>query len=141
MFNLKSSYKILKEYNLLIEVHSGTIDFESYVNFKKKVISDSEFSPNLNFLINFTNAFFTITNEEIEYLVDFISKNSKLNNKRYTALVTDTPNQLVSSTLFKILQNNPLRPVEIFSTNECALEWLNCNDLPIDKILNELNNS
>ena len=138
---LVSKYKILKEHNLLIEVYTGTIEFESYMNFKKKVISDSLFSPNLNFLINFTNAFFSITDKEIEYLVDFISKSPKLNNKRYTALVTNTPNQVVSSTLFKILQNNPLRPVEIFSTNESALEWLNCNNFPIDKVFNDFNNS
>ena len=41
------------------------------------------------------------------------------------AILTDSPNQMVFSTLFKMLNTQKLKEIEVFSTVEITIRWLN----------------
>lgn len=140
MSNLKSTYKILPNHNLIIEYYSGDIDFVSFMNFKKKLILEPLFTPNLNILIHFKNATFKMTDEEINKYIHFSETDIKVIGKRKIALITETPNQVVVSTLFKMIQRIKSKSVEIFSTKEAALRWLNIKDLSTTEVTLILNN-
>lgn len=143
MSSFKSPYKILSNHNLIIEYYSGDIDFVSFMNFKKKLILEPLFTPNLNILIHFKNATFKITDKEINKYIHFSETNLKVIGKRKIALITATPNQVVVSTLFKVIQRIKSKSVEIFSTKESALRWLNIKELStieVTHILNDLHN-
>ncbi|MBE0422524.1 MAG: STAS/SEC14 domain-containing protein [Lutibacter sp.] len=122
---LKSNYIILKDFNLLIECHSGSLDLKSYINFVKRTTLDPLFSKNMNYLIDLSNIVFTASIDDITKYNTFSDENFTSQIKRKVALVTNSPNQMVFTTLFKTGNTQKLKEIEIFSTKESALEWLN----------------
>ncbi|MDF1516918.1 MAG: hypothetical protein P1P79_03135, partial [Lutibacter sp.] len=126
MSSLLSSYKILKEHNLIVEYHSGILDVDSFITFKKRITLDPLFLPSLNYFVHLKKVTFNTKSEDIGKYVKFLESNSKVYGNRRVALITNTPNQMVSTTIFKMMQNKS-QSVEIFSTNESALEYLNSN--------------
>jgi hypothetical protein len=127
MSDLISGYKILKEHNLIVEYHKGFLDADSFINFKKSIALDPLFLPGLDYFVHLKKATFSTNLEDIDKYINFLEINSKVYGNRRVALITDTPNQVVSTTMFKMLQQNKAQSVEIFSTNKSALEWLNSN--------------
>jgi hypothetical protein len=125
MSGLISHYKILKEHNLIIEYHSGILDVDSFIAFKKSLTFDSLFVPSLHYFVHLKNVTFLTNMEDIDKYVRFLEANSNFFGNRRVALITNTPNQVVSTTIFKMMQQNKSQSVEIFSTDESALEWLN----------------
>ena len=122
---LISKYIIDKENNLIFEFHSGDLDLNAFISFKRKLVKDPNFSPNLNYFIHLKNSIFVNKTNEIYEYVNFLEENAAIFGKRRLALVTNTPNQVVNTTLFKILCKNTNNNVEIFSSNEKAINWLN----------------
>jgi len=110
-----------------LEYHSGILDADSFIEFKKSITLDPLFLPNLNYFIHLKKVTFSTNLEDIDKYANFLEANSMVYGNRRVALVTNTPNQVVSATIFKMMQQNKTQSVEIFSTNESALEWLNSN--------------
>ena len=110
-----------------MEYHSGILDADSFIEFKKSITLDPLFLPNLNYFIHLKKVTFSTNLEDIDKYANFLEANSMVYGNRRVALVTNTPNQVVSATIFKMMQQNKTQSVEIFSTNESALEWLNSN--------------
>ena len=137
MSGLVSTYKILKEYNLIIEYHTGTLDADSFIAFKKSITLDASFLPSLHYFVHLKNVTFSTNLEDIDKYANFLEANSKIFGNRRVALITNTPNQVVSTTMFKMMQQNKSQSVEVFSTNTSALEWLN-SKLDKDEILGVL---
>jgi hypothetical protein len=138
MSALKSYYEILLEHNLVIEYHSGILDIKSYINFKKSIFNNPLFKPNLDHFIHFKNVKFETTQQDINDFVGFIKTNSASIGKRKIALITNTPNQVVSTTLYKMMIQNLDQSVEIFSTNDKALNWLNVNTAIFESVVSIL---
>ncbi|NEW78064.1 MAG: hypothetical protein GZ086_01280 [Gelidibacter sp.] len=128
MSDLRSRYKILKEHNLIIECHSGNLDLDSYINFVIKTTHDPLFSHNMNYLIDLRNVVVTAPTDDIEKYNYFTETNFKSERKRKVAILTDSPNQMIFSTLFKILNTQKLKEIEVFSTVEMTTRWLNNNN-------------
>jgi hypothetical protein len=134
MSALKSNYKILLNHNLVIEYHVGILDVASYINFKKELVSNPDFKSNLNHLINFKQVKFETSKEDIQDFVDFMAMNVQKLGARKVAFVTNTPNQVVSTTIYKTIKSNLIQTSEIFSTNENALKWLNFSESSIQEL-------
>lgn len=124
MSKLKSSYKILPGENLVIECHSGILEASNYIDFKKKLIIDSLFKANMNHFIHYKNVVFKTSASDIALFVDFVKKNVQFLGHRKIALITDTPNQVVSTTMYKMMTESSNQTAEVFSTNISALKWL-----------------
>ena len=127
MSGLVSNYKILKEHNLIVEYHSGILDADSFIAFKKSISLDALFLPSLHYFVYLKNVTFSTNLEDVEKYANFLEANYSTYGDRRVALITNTPNQVVSTTMFKMIQQNKSQLVEVFSTNESALEWLNSN--------------
>ena len=124
---LNSNYIILKEHNLLIEYHSGSLDLDSYINFVTRTTLDPLFSENMNYYIDLSNVVITASIDDIRKYNDFTEENFKSERRRRVALITNSPNQMVFATLFKNSNTQKLKEIEVFSTKESAFEWLNCS--------------
>ena len=135
MTQLKSNYIILKDYNLLIECHSGNLDSKSYIDFVKRTTLDPLFSNNMNYYIDLSNVVVTASIDDIIIYNNFINDNFQCDKKRRVALLTSSPNQMVFATLFKNSNTQKLKEVEVFSTKENALNWINSR-LNKEEILN-----
>lgn len=132
---LKSNYTILSENNLVLEFHSGILTAENYIEFKKDLINNKHFKANLNHFIHFKNVKFDTAPSDISEFVAFLEKNSHQIGQRKIALITNTPNQVVSTTIYKLMQNNSNQSVEIISINENALKWLLIPNDDINEVL------
>lgn len=138
MSALKSYYEILIKHNLVIEYHSGILNINSYINFKKRLFNDPLFRPNLNHFIHFKNIEFDTTHQDINEFIGFMKTNSASIGKRKIALITNTPNQVVSTTLYKMMVKNLDQSIEIFSTNDKALNWLKTPSIGISSVISIL---
>ena len=125
MSSLISKYKILKDNNLVIQHHEGVLNLSNYIIFAEQLYTDPNYSSNFNHLICIRKVTINASLDDIIKYVKFSKKNFKTPTKRCISVVTNTPSQVVASTLFKLLQKNITQEVEIFSTSESALEWLN----------------
>lgn len=124
MPKLKSTYKILPNYKLVLEFHKGILKTDTYIEFKKLLALDPLFEANLNYLIHFKQVTFKTSSEDIEKFVAFMSSKKDVLGKRRVAFITNTPNQVVSTTIYKYLQSSLMQEVEIFSTTQEAIKWL-----------------
>jgi hypothetical protein len=132
---LNSNFIILKDFNLLIECHSGNLDLKSYIDFVKRTTLDPLFSKNMNYFIDLCNVVVTASIDDIIIYNNFINDNFQCDKKRRVALLTSSPNQMVFATLFKNSNTQKLKEVEVFSTKESALNWINSR-LNKEEILN-----
>ena len=140
MSELISSYKILKEHNLIVEFHSGIFEADSFIDFKKRITLDPLFAPNLNYFVHFKNVTFTTINEtedEVSKYSKFITNNFNVYGSRRVAIITNTSKQVVYTTIFKMMQENTNQSVDIFSRYENATKWLGI-DLEIEKLIEVL---
>ncbi|MEX1383726.1 hypothetical protein [Lutibacter sp.] len=135
MAALKSSYKIIVQHNIIIEYHKGNIDVDSYIKFKEKTFNDKDFKTGLNYLIHFKNVNFFTPQEDIKKFVNFIKNNAPKLGKRKVGFVTSTPNQVVTTTIYKTMLADVEQQVAVFSTIDTALNWLTSNPLNTKELI------
>lgn len=136
---LKSSYKILKEYNLIIECHTGSLDLKSYIDFVENMRLNPLFSTDMNNYVDLSNVVVTASIDDVKIYNSFSESIFKSENKRKVALITDSPNQMVFATLFKNSNTQKSKVIEVFSTQESAIHWLN-RSLNKEEILSIISN-
>jgi hypothetical protein len=144
MNQLISKYQILTANKLIIEYHSGNLEVASFINFKTELSTDSSFSPNFNFIIDLQDVTFTASESDLKKYANFLTDSKIYKGTRNIAVITKTPDQVVSSMLFKILFSNPSIIIEIFSTFDSAVKWLqtdNLNALEVKNIVKFLKKS
>jgi hypothetical protein len=134
MSGLKSAYKILPNHSLIIEYHTGEMLAGNYIDFKQKLLKAPLFNPNLKYFVHFKNVKFDITQLNIDKFIGFIENNVQTIGKRKIAIITNTPNQVVTSTKYKLAQDKKRESIEIFTTHQSALKWLNIPGLSNDKL-------
>ena len=141
---MKSAYKILEKENLIIEVHSGTCNSDSFQFFKSKLAEDPYFHKDFKFLVHIKNLKFETTMDDIDQLAHFIKNKEAKFGKRTVGILTETPEQVVTSTLYMTLFSKEANDVKVFSTNRETLKFLkiNSNKFPfIESILQDLKQS
>lgn len=122
MLNVR--YKILPQYNLIIEFFSGEITLDAILSAKKSKNSMPEFDPTFNHLIDLRHAKTNISLSEIKEIAKFQEENKQYIKKRKSAFLADSPEQTSLTILFTLsMQNLPI-DFEIFSTTKAALNWL-----------------
>ena len=117
-------YTIDKEQGISFQKFSGFIRFEDLVEFNKRKIQDPNFREGLHILVDLSESEIGLTDKEIErYTRYLIDKKEKYEGTR-CAIISDNPKQFVKSFFFKEYAS-VFGKVEIFSTREAALRWLN----------------
>jgi len=79
----------------------------------------------MSYYIDLSNVVITASIDDIKKYNDFTGDNFKCDRKRKVAMITNSPNQMVFATLFKNSNTQKLKEIEVFSSKESALEWLN----------------
>jgi hypothetical protein len=140
MSELKSSYSVFTDENLVVEFHKGILTAENYINFKKELMQDSKVRSHMNYLINFQNSTFKVSSADIQDFAQFMSNRSKELGKRKIAFITKTPNQVVNTTIYTLLEVGLSQTTQIFSTLAPATKWLNIAMTPdfLENLFNEM---
>ncbi len=121
----KIEYIILDNKSLIIESYIGNFKVDELIEFKVKVSNDKIYDPNFNVIHDFRKLEFLFGIEEISKYINLISKNSKLLGNRKSVMITETPNQVVTSMGFDLLKNNLPIQVNVCSTLENAFNFIN----------------
>lgn len=145
----KLDYIILHNKSLIIEHYKGGFYVDKLIDFKKKVGSDKDYNPNYNIIHDFRELEFLFeieeVSKEVSKYVEVISKNEKYIGNRKSTMITETPNQVIASTLlgFEVLKNELPFQVKVCSTVETAFTFVGLSvtdwedvDLLIDKLKN-----
>jgi len=118
-------YKILPELNLILEYYGGKINLNDVINHKSLEIRDIDYNENYHFISDMRDAEFNIISQDFNEYLNFLNKNNKVIGQRKSAILTNTPNQVAITSLFKSKSKHfPVR-FEIFSTLEGAFNWVN----------------
>jgi len=136
MINLKSKYKILKEGKLLIVAHIGSLNLNSMLDFFESLSSNPTFSHKFDHIVDLNKVTFDLTSKDISKYVEHLENNSKIFGEKKIALITNSPNQVVFSTLFKEAQEQlqPLQSVQIFSTLESAYNFIDKKNITFNQV-------
>ncbi|MBN1158281.1 MAG: hypothetical protein JXA61_02780 [Bacteroidales bacterium] len=136
----KSTYIILEESDIIIEVHKGILTLENIIRYRKKQMEDHKFSPDFHILMDMRNVIIAGKPVNVNDYVSFYLKNKDMMGKRRIAVLTSTPNQVFYTTLFEQHSEHLTQKTRTFSTEEAALQWLNVNITKpeLNKILQDL---
>lgn len=120
----KLAYKILPEYQLIIELYYGPIKLADILELKKTEIEDKDYNSGFNFLVIIDQADMLLTESDYKTYVDAIKTDSRIVAKRRSALLTDTPRQVVSMYFYEQAARELPIVFNTFSTLDSALLWI-----------------
>ena len=110
-----------------MEFHRGEANLLRMLEFKKREAADPDFSPDFDVIVDMRNLIFDMSISDIEAFVDFNKNHSEIMGNRRNAVITNTPNQVVVTTLFKQMHNDLPQAFHIVSTLEAAMGWVHCS--------------
>ena len=137
----KKEYIILDNKSLVIESYIGNFNVDELIEFKKEVGDDKIYNPNFDVIHDFRKSEFLFDIDEIAKYISLISKNNKLLGNRKSVMITETPNQFVTSMGFDLMKNKLPIQVKVCSTFGTAFNFI---DLPkkdwkfIESLVNSL---
>ena len=119
------AYKILPELELIIEYYSGKITVQDIIDHKKKEINNPAYNGDYNFIADIRESILDVSQKDFKDYLDFIEMNNRVAGNRRTSILTDTPNQVAITSMFKMSTNELPINYAIFSTLEAAINWVN----------------
>ena len=123
---MEVEYKIVKEYNLLIQKYTGVFSYEHYFEYVKRVKENPDWDYVEKIITDLRNIDLNIFYENIDYLVKFRNENIKKNY--YNVFIVDSPMSTAIIHLYKEKLNSRRYQYEYCSTLEFALAKLDLKD-------------
>ncbi|MGV8946196.1 MAG: hypothetical protein ACOH1N_07185 [Lutibacter sp.] len=108
---------------------------------RKKVIQDKDFNPNYNFITDFRDTHIDFSLEDVSAYIEFAKNTPKMHGDRRSAILTNTPNQTVFTSLYILEIKDIPSHVEIFSTIDAAIKWVGLSSNKkriIESVINEM---
>lgn len=123
------TYRILKDNKLIIEHYSGFFELIDSFYIKKIEISDPEYNPNFNMIIDFRKAKISVNSKDVNSYIDFFKSQPKMHGNRKTAFLIDSPKEAAITTLYSNHVSTLSYIGKVFSTIEAAVKWLRIDNL------------
>ncbi len=117
-------YIILKEKSLILEYYSGKFQIDELINCKKVIAKDRDYSPGFNVIHEIRNLDFLFEISEVTKYVKLLSEDKKYLGERKSAMVTQTPDQVIISMGFEMLKKNLPITFKVCSTIEAACVFI-----------------
>lgn len=121
-------YRIIPELRLWIEHYSGTVTVEEIINQRKRIIEDHDFQPEYNAIADFRDAILPFKLNELREFIDLLRDNVSMRGKRMVGILTNTPQQVAISELYRLHLGELPMKVEIFSTIEATVRFIGFGD-------------
>lgn len=124
----KLEYIILTEESLILEFYSGNFNVDELINFKVKIGSDKNYNPNFNVISDIRELEFLFKKREVKKYITFLNENSNHIGYRKTAMVTQTPQQVITSMEFDFNKNTLPINFKVCSSFEAAYNLINLSE-------------
>lgn len=139
----KIKYIILGDKSLIIESYKGDFNVNELIEFKIKQGKDKDYNSSFNRIHDFREANFNFGIDEISKYINMINENNKLIGNRKSVMITNTPNQVVTSFGFDIQKRELPIQVKVCSTLETSFNFI---ELPknewefVESLINSIKN-
>jgi hypothetical protein len=129
------SYYILREPNLVIQYLQGIVTLDVLKEIKLRIWADVNYNPEYPLLVDIQKGELYLTENELQDYGSWINCNQASSKKPVkSAILTDTPNQVATATLF-ILKNDIISlNYEVFSTIDGAAYYLEIDNSELKEI-------
>ncbi len=127
-------YKIIPDLKLTIEYFKGQVYLDDIIDFKNIEIKDKKYNPNYNSVGDFRDAELLLDENQIKEFINYVKRYNKNMGVRKSALLTNTPSQVVITTLYQLNSEGLPMSFKIFSTLESAMEWMGISPNDYHKI-------
>ena len=125
---MKFDYRIHTKDRVIIETWPEEFEFKDYKEFKERELIDPDYDPNYNIVSDLRRLKMGFNEKMIEMIVDFISQFPDYFIERKSAIITNSPEQVVNSVAYiQKIKSTPV-DVNIFSTAEAAFKWVKETD-------------
>jgi len=133
-----ASFKILVEKKIILEYFSGSITWTDVKKLKMLEIHDLKYNNTYNLIGDLRNSNMLFQNKkEITEFLDFIRLTGKSNSEKKVAILTSSPNNVVTAELLRLNKDELPQILKTFSTVESLLSWLDVNKKEIYDALDE----
>lgn len=119
-------YSFDHERGIIFERISGRISFNELLAYEEEKLRDPDFNDSYAVVGDIRGAVFGLSKEEIIRIYRrYVTVATDLDMRRRFAFITDNPDEVVAADLFRISLGR-FFPwlIEIFSTEEAALQWI-----------------
>ena len=129
-------YKIIPGKRLIIEYFIGSLTLEEMFQFVETVKNEKDYDKTFNSLIDLNEVKLNISIKDIQKYVEYLNGDASVLGSRKLAIITKTPDHVVTGTLYQLLSENLPMNIRVFSTFEAAVRWLGLHSFTIDDYTN-----
>ena len=121
-------YRIFPELHLWVEHYSGTVSVEEIINQRKRVVEAPNYQAEYNAIADFREAILPFKLSELRKFIELLRENVSMRGNRKVGILTNTPQQVAISELYRLNVGELPMKVEIFSTVEAASRFIGHGD-------------
>jgi len=119
------SYKIVPGKELILGYVSGRISWKEVIKFKYRLTLDKNYNPNFNIIDDIRDVDIILkNNNDVLEFIEFAKKNGKFIGSRKSAIITNSPNQVVNSEILNSFNKDLPIEFKTFSTLIAAIDWI-----------------
>lgn len=122
-----TSYKISKELGLIICNYQGYNTIKHVIDLSKQFLTDTDYNPDFNVMIDFTDSKAIAFRLEVSDYVDFFMKSIKLTKNVKVGSLYSTPNQSFLLKIYKGFGKVMKIEIENFEYFDDYILWMNFN--------------
>ncbi len=117
-------YHIIPEKELIIEFYGGGPTISEMFEFVGVIKSDKAYNNRFNVLADISEITLTPNMKSIINYIDFLKQTDEVVNTKKMALITNSPQTVVIGTMFMEFSKELPLIINVFSTFETAVHWL-----------------
>lgn len=118
-------YRIIPEFSLILENYRGLIKLPDVEHVLVKEFQDPDYNPAFDYLCVLQEANIVLTPEDLEMMTEFLNTVKENVVQHKLALLTETPGQVASATIYSELLKGMPVDLKVFTTLDAAVHWLN----------------
>jgi len=119
-----AGYKILQEHKTVLQCINGDFYLSDLIALQDRLSNDQKYCPDYNVIADLVDANLIAEISDVDKYTEYIKNNPRMKGVRRVAYITSRPNEVVLSTLFSQQVKRLAISVNVFSTIEAALLWL-----------------
>ena len=131
---LKSSYEILKDKELILEVLLGVVTLEKLKTVRNILYSDRDYTPHFNSIIDVRDAKIEISPMEFQSYINYLFGNNLFVSRKSAIILKDSDLKEYGEEFNALNGKIPLE-FNVFSNPYACMEWLNIKGAHIEEVI------
>lgn len=135
----KLTYIIYPEPKISVAYISGDVNIHDIIDLLENIVSDKLYDTRMPNIVDVRDANLSIEPDHIMTYIDHLNRNPHIPDKRLVAFLTTTPQQTALGFVYRMLVKHLPMSINVFTTADACLQWMNIPPVFIDKINDFIN--